>query len=90
MRVPVTAFTIATAMHTAVVIVALIMLGTNPVQTGSNCLVFLLTSLLGVFSAYTTEARERAALLLDFQLRLANDAARNSGASARARGGATS
>ncbi len=78
-RVRVREFAVAIAVHTIVAALTFILFDKVPGQTAPNTLVMLLCSLVAVYSTYTTERREREALLVDHQLALANAATRKSG-----------
>jgi hypothetical protein len=72
-------FSIAAAVHCVVASVA-VAYGRPPAAAAANVIVLFAANAVGVIGAYTTEARERSALLVDYQLALAHEAARKSGA----------
>ncbi len=81
-RVRVREFCAAATVHTLAAAVA-VAWSRPPAQAAANVLVMCAGSIVGVVGSYTTERRERLALLLDYRLALAQDVAHQSGACTR-------
>ena len=75
-RVRVREYAVVVAIHTIIAAVALVTYSDEPTN---NTGVVVIASIVSVYATYTTERRERVALLVDYQLALAHEAARNSG-----------
>ena len=72
-------FAIATLIQTIAATVGVSVNRPWPIATAS-ALIMILSNLIGAYGAWSTEQRDRTALLVDYQLALAHEAARKSGA----------